>query len=47
MTEWPTEDAVDDLFFDVQDNVRSQVVDYLNGLSLSWVRSDDVASIYE
>lgn len=47
VTEWPTEDAVDDLFFEVQDDIRNQLVDYLNGISWSWVRSDDVATIYE
>lgn len=47
VSEWPTEDAVDELFFDVQDGIRSHLVDYLNGLSYSWVLSDDVASIYQ
>ncbi|HAS13132.1 MAG TPA: hypothetical protein DCS55_21870 [Acidimicrobiaceae bacterium] len=47
VTEWKTEEAVDDLFFDVQDGIRAQLVDYLNGLSWSWVSSDEVASIYE
>jgi hypothetical protein len=47
VTEWDTEEAVDDLFFEVHDDIRSHVVDYLNGLSPSWVRSDEVASIYE
>ena len=47
VTEWPTEEAVDDLFFEVQDSIRARLVDYLNGLSGSWALSDDVASIYQ
>lgn len=47
VTEWPTEDAVDELFFEVISEIRAQLVDYLNGVSWSWVRSDDVARIYE
>ncbi len=47
VTEWSTEEAVDDRFFEVQDDIRARLVDYLNGLSCSWVLSDDVASIYE
>lgn len=47
VTEWSTEEAVDELFFEVQDDIRTKLVDYLNGLGWSWVLSDDVASIYE
>ena len=33
VTEWSTEEAVDDLFFEVQDDIRTKLVDYLNGFS--------------
>lgn len=47
VTEWETEDVVDDLFHAVQEDIRVRLVDYLNGFCYSWVRSDEVASIYE
>lgn len=45
--EWETVDAVGDLFYDVQESIQEQLVDYLNGHGWSWVRSEEVASIYE
>lgn len=47
VTEWDTEEAVDELFPDVQASIRAQLVDYLQGESSAWVQSDEVASIYE
>lgn len=47
VTEWETEEAVEELFPELQESIRTQLVDYLNGISWSWVRSDEVASIYE
>ncbi len=47
VTQWETEEAVDELFFEVQDDIRAHLVGYLNEVSWSWVRSDEVASIYE
>lgn len=45
--EWPTEDAVYELFPELEESVYEQLVDYLNSVSWSWVRSEEVASIYE
>lgn len=47
VTEWETEEAVEERFPEVQESIKTQLVDYLNGVSWSWVRSDEVASIYE
>lgn len=47
MEEWPTEDAVYELFPELEESVYEQLVDYLNSVSWSWVRSEEVASIYE
>lgn len=47
VTEWATEDAVEELFPDLQDSIKIELVDYLAGMSGSWVRSDEVASIYD
>lgn len=45
--EWETEQAVAELFPDLLEAVQTQLVDYLNGVSWSWVLSTDIASIYE
>ncbi|MGW0177309.1 abortive infection system antitoxin AbiGi family protein [Rhodococcus sp. NPDC003322] len=45
--EWQTEEAVDDLFFEVQKTIREELVDYLNSESSSWVRSEELGHIYE
>lgn len=45
--EWETEYAVDDLFPGLEAGVLESLVDYLNGVSWSWVRSDELASIWE
>ena len=45
--QWPTEDAVYDLFPELEESVYEQLVDYLNSVCWSWVRSEEVASIYE
>lgn len=47
VTEWETEEAVEEFFPELQESIKTQLVDYLNGISWSWVRSDEVASIYE
>ncbi len=47
VNEWNTEGCVDELFPELSDDVRPQLIDYLDGISHSWVRSSDVASIYE
>lgn len=39
---WDSEDAVDYLFQPLEPNVRVALVDYLNGLSPSWVRREEV-----
>ena len=44
--EWETEAAADEVLYAVQDEIRVKVVEYLNGISPSWVLSEDVASIY-
>lgn len=45
--QWPTEDAVYELFPELEESVYEQLVDYLNSVCWSWVRSEEVASIYE
>lgn len=45
--EWDTESAVAELFPELLESVLTQLVDYLNGVSWSWVLSADLASIYE
>lgn len=45
--EWETEEAVYELFPDLEQSVFEDLVSYLNGESWWWVRSDEVASIYE
>lgn len=47
VSEWETEEAVEELFPEVQESIKTQLVDYLSGVSWSWVRSDEVAAIYE
>lgn len=47
MPEWETDNAVDELFTELEGSVREQLVDYLNGVCWSWVRSEEVASIWE
>ncbi len=45
--EWETNQAVSELFPELLETVYDQMVDYLNGISWSWVLSADIASIYE
>jgi hypothetical protein len=47
VTEWETEQAVSELFPELLESVYHQLVDYLNGISWSWVMSADIATIYE
>lgn len=47
VNEWQTEEAVDDLFPELEEGISKQLVEYLNGICWSWVRSNEVASIYE
>lgn len=45
--EWETDNAVDELFPELEESVREQLVDYLNSVCWSWARSEEVASIWE
>lgn len=44
---WRTEDAVSDLFPELEEGVARQLIDYLDTESTEWVSSADVATIYE
>lgn len=45
--EWDTVGAVSELFPELLESVFDELVEYLSGVSLLWVLSADVASIYE
>ncbi len=45
--EWTTESAVAEVFPQLLEEVHEQLLSYLNGISWSWVLSEDLASLYE
>ncbi len=44
--EWETQDAVEDLFSELNDSIKTELVEYFDNISWSWARSQDVASLY-
>lgn len=45
--QWETEDAVGNIFPDLEEGIYDRLVNYLNSESYVWVSSADVASIWE